>query len=157
MFGVPYRLTSESRDFFAKAIERVKADTPSRWGEMNAVRMLRHLRVALEAARHTDDPRPDFSMPAWKRLLMRVLFFDLPMPWPKGKIKVPDELTPEPENDFETEKSLLIEALDTFLELASEHPDTTLRHPVVGDVSLRYWRRIHARHMQHHLAQFGAV
>ncbi|MFW6286756.1 MAG: DUF1569 domain-containing protein [Candidatus Sumerlaeota bacterium] len=157
MSRFPRRLTRQSRDAYVEAVQRVDANTQPLWGKMTAHRMLAHLRLALEAAEKDEQPTEPLEGSVLKRRLMRFFFFDLPTPWPKGKIKVPDRLTPPPEHAFEMERDLVVAAIDRFLDLAEAEPNRTVRHPVLGDMTLDYWRRIHARHMQHHLKQFGAI
>jgi hypothetical protein len=58
------------------------------------------------------------------------------------------------EYDFETEKKSLIEAIEVFYEkgIKKELAD---KHPFFGKMSIEEWDRLHVRHLNHHLSQFG--
>lgn len=140
-------------DFLAR-VNRIREDTPRKFGSMDANRMLRHMRLALETAVGETD-LPDSSIP----VVRRVLFFAVTRvvtTWPGGKLKAPDWWSPPSEHPFEEEKRRFLAATDRFLAALEENPERVTRHPIFGPLKLRQWSRLHGIHLHHHLRQFGA-
>jgi len=147
------RLTSKNRQIFINRIEKLNAETPRKWGALDCIGVLRHMRLILEVSL-AEKEVPDMSS-LFLKTVGRVVAFHTPLPWPKGKIKVPKEYTPAPEGDFDTEKAQLLEAVGRFLEAAEAEPGKKTIHPGFGLVTLDYWRHVHGKHMDHHFRQFG--
>ena len=77
-----------------------------------------------------------------------------PIPWPKGKIKAPASFfATSPSPRFEEDREALIEAVGRF-----EKPDgiAWAESPFLGKLTPRDWAALNARHLDHHLSQFGA-
>ena len=145
-------MEQSSLDQFKSRLGQVREDAPRKWGELDARRMFVHLRYAVrlslqEVAFEGDPPKRVGPFMRW--MVFHVL------PWPKGKIKAPPSFTPEADSDFETERSACLEALDRFADAAEREPDRVTEHPVFGKLPLSYWKRIHGKHLEHHLQQFG--
>jgi hypothetical protein len=150
---ITVRLTAANLADWIARIDRLAAETPARWGVMTPAGMCAHLRRSLEISLGEIEAT-DLSTPLTKTL-GKWLFFDLPLPWPKGKIPAPANFIPEVTASFEDERRRLIEALGRFAGAQTADPWRRALSPAFGMLTLRYWGRIHGRHMEHHLRQFG--
>ena len=95
-----------------------------------------------------------------RRSLIGILFGRLakrkllvPRPWKPGMPTAPEFVVRE-EHDFATERAALLALVRRFGEggpaiLVSEP------HPFFGPLTVREWDLLQARHLDHHLAQFG--
>ncbi len=81
------------------------------------------------------------------RLLMMV-------PMPKG-VKVPADLTPAPTQEMESARKELLVLIHLFTRLAADEPDRLTSNPLLGRIKLSQWAKLHGKHFDHHLRQFG--
>ena len=146
-------LTPESREDFVGRIQRIDDDTPARWGKMQPVEMLAHLRRCFEVSLGEVEVsgQPSFL---FKYIVGPIAFSGL-FSWPKGKLQAPAIFLPEVDGELSQEMEKLIEALDRFLRISAEQPARKSLHPLFGPKTLKFYRRIHGLHMRHHLSQFG--
>ena len=134
-----------------RRLRSLSVSSTRRWGSMDVVGMLQHLRLA---ARMTlgELPVPSankrvFQVFPLKHLILYVL------PFPKGAPTAP-ELKPVDAASFEEERAALLELLERI--------GTGLRegvgpaHPLFGPLSWREWGVATYKHTDHHLKQFGA-
>lgn len=141
-------------DHFTDRINSITAETERRWGTMSAPKMLRHLRLAFEAS--LDEVEAEDRSNFLTRTVLRYIVFHLWTNWPKGKIKVPGNLTPEPDGDLGFERGRLFAAAERYLDALEEDPTRPGGvHPLFGRQTIGYWSRVHGVHMDHHLRQFG--
>lgn len=133
-------------------LERLRPETPRRWGKMSAGEMLCHLAdVSASVLGRAGSP------PGKPRRLIKWIALYSPVPWPKGRIKTPRRADPQAEGtrpaDFEEDRQRAVEGLKS---LASA-PTSGLPgdHFIFGAMSSRDWRRWAYRHTDHHLRQFG--
>ncbi|MEP7363580.1 MAG: DUF1569 domain-containing protein [Acidobacteriota bacterium] len=129
---------------------RVETGTKPKWGQMNSVKMLRHLSASFEMAL---GELPCASKPGpMKNWLVHWLVIDSPMPWPKGTPTAP-ELISQPTAGVEEEQQRLRAALGR---VAARGPSGQYaEHPAFGKLSSAKWGRLIWRHVDHHLRQFG--
>ena len=146
-------LTPQTLDAFITRLEAIPADAQPRWGSMSHAKMLKHLRTVNDMSLGRIEPIDQSNF--FSRTVMRFLVFHVFTTWPKGKVKVPDRLTPEPDGNVEEERRRLVEAWREFVEIAEREPNRRGIHPLVGPQPLVYWRRMHGMHIDHHLRQFG--
>jgi hypothetical protein len=138
------------REGLLARLARLTPDTPARWGSMDAPRMLAHLSDALRMSLGDlpCEPRPGpMRFPPLRWLVIRVL------PWPRGTPTAPELLARAP-GDWAGE-------METFRALAGRlaargpaGPFAT--HPAFGDVPGPLLGLLVAKHVDHHLRQFGA-
>ncbi len=139
---------STCRASLTERLSRLSPESKPRWGSFNAHGMVCHLAdqlgVALGIVKAAD--RSSFA----KRTLAKWVVLYLPIPVPRGKIKTaPEMLSSKPDSwdeDIETVKSRLV--------LLAE-ADSVGRHPTFGPLSHAQWSLLAAKHMDHHLRQFG--
>lgn len=138
-------------DHYAERLSRITSDTKPGWGSLRPETLMSHLRRILEVSLE-EQSLPDYPMPLSKTVLFRWLMIHLP--WPKGA-RSPETLFPDPEGDLDTERRNLIDAMRRFAEALARDPKRRTRSPLLGPITLQDWARLHARHLEHHLKQFG--
>jgi hypothetical protein len=136
-------------------IKTVRADSPAKWGRMNAHQMLCHCSDAFLTVFGEKQVSPATGL--FQRTVMKWGALWFPAPWPQGIPTRPEidlvALGYEPE-DFSGDRRTLIGLVERFC-----RPDCNLRtafHPIFGRMSPAEWRRWGYLHLDHHLRQFGA-
>jgi hypothetical protein len=130
-------------------LQGLRPDAARRWGRMTVDQMLWHVNSALEVAlgRKTA-ARMKMPLPL---PILRVLA--LYGPWPRGAPTMP-EIRATGARDFEAERARCLALID---EVASTDLDTAWAvHPMLGRMTGQALSRLHAKHVDHHLRQFGA-
>ena len=144
-------LNESDRAAIDRRLRSLSASSTARWGSMDVVGMLQHLRLS---ARMTlgELPVPSankrvFQVFPLKHLILYVL------PFPKGAPTAP-ELKPVDAASFEEERAAVLELLERIGTGLREGvgPD----HPLFGPLSWREWGVATYKHADHHLRQFGA-
>jgi hypothetical protein len=135
----------------AALIQRVQAlrsDSTGRWGKMSVDQMLWHVSDALALA------LGELSVPPTKPPLPRTLlkFMILNLPWGKNAPTMP-QFVAKQKYDFETERTRCLRLIDRVasMDIDAEWPT----HPMLGRMSGSEVSRLHAKHLHHHLTQFG--
>jgi hypothetical protein len=138
----------------AEIVNRLRSLSTSyvgRWGSMDVVGMLQHLRLA---SRMTlgELPVPSankrvFQLFPLKHLILYVL------PFPKGAPTAP-ELKPSVAESFEEERAALLDLLDRIG--TGPRDGAGPAHPLFGPLTWREWGVATYKHTDHHLRQFGA-
>jgi len=117
---------------------------------MTVDQMLWHVNAALCAAlgqsKHEAVKPPPIPKPLFRFMVVN-------LPWPKGAPTHPDFVAGQ-RYDFEAEKARCLELIDTFAKRSvdSPWPDS----PIFGPVTGSFMTRVQAKHIDHHLKQFGA-
>jgi hypothetical protein len=138
---------------FRKAIhERIDTLAPGaerRWGRMTVDQMLWHCNESLENSLGKQMTGA-FVFPVPVAI---VKFFVFNLPWVKGAPTHPGFVTGE-RHDFQAERARTLRLLDEF---TSRSLDATNwgESPAFGKMSGREWSRLQAKHLDHHLRQFG--
>lgn len=148
------RLDARSAPLYRRRLESITAESKPRFGSLKPDEMMAHLRRTFEMSLGEFDP-PTIPMNPLMRFFVRWAFFDGPMPFPKGKVKAPESFTPVPEHDLETEREQLLTYMDRFIEAAEKEPNRKTKNAIFGPMPLSWWAKIGAKHMDHHLQQFG--
>ena len=143
-------LNEGDRAVIDRRLRSLTASSTARWGSMDVVAMLQHLRLA---ARMTlgELPVPSANKRAFQTFpLMHLILYVFP--FPKGAPTAP-ELKPVDAASFEEERAAVLELLERI--------GTGLRdgvgpaHPLFGPLSWREWGVATYKHTDHHLKQFG--
>lgn len=128
----------------------LRPDAHRRWGRMTVDQMLWHvsagLAVALGRMPAGKERRPPLP-PAVIRFLV------LYLPWPKGAPTLKAIVASGERHDFDAERARCLELMSDFARKPME--STWAPHPVFGEVSGRFVSRLQAKHLDHHLRQFG--
>jgi hypothetical protein len=115
---------------------------------MTVAQMLWHVNEAMEVALGKKKaPKQKAPLPG---PVMKFLVLNLP--WPKGAPTIP-MFVPRQEHDFDAEQARCLRLVDQLAakDLESAWPE----NPVFGAVCGRDVTRLHAKHLNHHLTQFG--
>lgn len=148
------------KDLFNKAdsetfIDRVNKLTPSSkplWGKMNAAQMMAHCTAPLKmAAGEIETKRPlisyIFGPIARKKVLNPAIPFDKNLPT-ANDFKFPDTI------DFEAERTKLIAQIRSFSQKGAAGISGD-PHFFFGRLTAAEWNFLQAKHLDHHLQQFG--
>jgi hypothetical protein len=142
---------SQDADEIDARIERLKPDTPARWGKMNVAQMLSHCQAPLRVA--TGEKKLGHSLIGKlfgrmaKKKLMQPGGFEKNMPTHADfKRSTPHE--------FEREQAELRRLVRAFAKGGPKvlTPDP---HPFFGPMTQNEWETLMWKHLDHHLRQFG--
>jgi hypothetical protein len=132
----------------------LEPDTPRRWGTMSVDQMLWHVNTALRAAvgevpwlAAGEAPR----RPPLPKGVLKFLVFN--MPWPKGARTLRTFVASD-HYDFVTEQTRCLRLVEQLA--AKPLDDQWPAHPLLGAMNGVEMSRLQAKHLDHHLKQFGA-
>lgn len=135
-----------------RRLKSLRPDSERKWGKMSVAQMLWHVNEAMEAALG----RIDFGVvkapiPLPKRVLK---FLVLNAPWGKGAPTLKRWIPQNDNYEFAAEHARCLRLVDeiTAKPIGSGWPDS----PTLGRMSGEEVSRLHAKHLNHHLTQFGA-
>ncbi len=133
-------------------LRRVEALTPEsrgQWGKMSVSQMLWHVNEAMEGALGRVAEAPE-KVPLPRPLLK---FIVLNLPWPKGAPTRRRWVPQKDRYDFAAERDRCLSLVDaiTSKALGDRWPDS----PTLGRMSGNDVSRLQAKHLNHHLTQFG--
>ena len=144
-------LNENDRAAISSRVQSLSAASTRRWGSMDVVSMLQHLRLsALMTLGELSVPSVNkraFHVFPLKHLILYVL------PFPKGAPTAP-ELKPDVAVSFEDERAALLELLERIG--TGRRDGMGPAHPLFGPLSWREWGAVTYKHADHHLKQFGA-
>lgn len=137
---------------FEQRISKLTPDTQPLWGTMNVAQMLAHCNVAYVMAYENKYP----PIGAFKRAILRLLIKDLVVNEKPYKKKSPTakEFQVAPQQDFEAERNKLIAYLHKTLEYGPSHFEGKASRSF-GPMTSKEWNNMFAKHLDHHLSQFG--
>ena len=144
-----------SPDGLARAKARLGALTPDaqpQWGSMDVAQMLAHCNVAYELIYTDKHPRPG----PVQRFLIRLLAKQQvvgPKPYPRNGRTAP-AFKISGAREFATERQRLVDHLDQTFGLGEDHFDGK-ENPGFGKLTVAEWNTLFAKHLDHHLTQFG--
>lgn len=127
---------------------QLRADSRPVWGRMTPDQMLWHMNQALGTSLGRMSP------PRNRALLPRPVlrFFVLNFPWPRNSPTNKDWVARE-RHDFNAELARCQALVSDFV--ARPVDERSAVHPLFGQMSGRQQSRLHAKHFDHHLKQFG--
>ena len=137
------------RDTFRNRIQALRPDAPRQWGKMSVDQMLWHVNAALSSilGKTTHEPvKSPLPAPVFRFLVLN-------MPWPKGSPTHPDYIAGA-RYDFDGEKARCLALLEEFTRKSVDSPWPA--SPLFGKVTGTFASRLQAKHVDHHLRQFGA-
>ena len=141
-------LVERDRDTLLARFGKLTPEHQPLWGRLRVREMVCHLGDQVSVA--LGDIRSESTGNVLMRTVAKWLVLYIPFPTPKGRIKtVPEMLTTQPaswEEDTARFESLLSRLVDA---------ETLAPHPAFGKLSHRQWGILAAKHIDHHLWQFG--
>lgn len=136
---------------FTERITKIKADTPAQWGKMTASQMFAHVNEAFKAAVGKEKPKRAFVGVLFGKIAKRSFLGSKSF---KKNLPTAKEFKIINEREFEKEKQQTLHLLNLFSTggptLMSKHP-----HPFFGRLTINEWNTLMAKHLDHHLTQFG--
>lgn len=132
-----------------RRVESLTVASPRQWGKMTIDQMLWHVNVSMREATGEYTPQVP-SLPVPKRVLRWAI---INMPWGRGARTRPD-MYAVATYDFTEQKAQCLALLDRIVArpLTESWPDSA----TMGTMKGEHWSRLTARHLDHHLRQFGA-
>jgi hypothetical protein len=149
---VPLLHDPETRASLKRRLAALTADARRQWGTMSIDQMLHHVNHALNGALGREPATLEIPVPLPAWLGKPIVLY---LPWPKGSPTAREWISTGERYDFETEKELALKLIDEVAAVPIG-ADTWPRHNLFGDVGGDYWSRVNAKHLDHHLRQFGA-
>jgi hypothetical protein len=147
-------LETAVREGIIHRINRLAPENEAAWGKMNAGQMLCHctdqLRISLGEL-GTPEKEADFlSRTVLKFLVLNIISIPKNVPTSPQVDQMKDGTPP---TDFETDRRTLL----TYIEKFAATPDNFAWTPhfKFGALSQREWAKLAAKHLDHHLKQFG--
>ena len=138
-----------TRESIRERVKKVSPASTRQWGKMSPDQMLWHVNQLL--AEGLGQVRfgpftPPLPFPIVK-------FIALNFRWPKGVQTRPDLLADDKRPNLEAERARCLDLLDAFAakSLSDAWPPCT----AFGKMSGKEWSQLTAKHMDHHLKQFG--
>ena len=132
-----------------RRIQSLTPESQGRWGKMSVSQMLWHVNEAMEGALGRVAEAPE-KVPLPRPLLKLIV---LNLPWPKGAPTRRRWVPQKDRYDFVAERHRCLSLVDaiTSKALGDRWPDS----PTLGRMSGNDVSRLQAKHLNHHLTQFG--
>ena len=147
-------LQPDTRQEIERRLAALGPDDAPRWGRMSPHQAVCHL---ADGFRMVLGERPiEMRGGFFTRTAIRFMALTLPLPWPKGVPTAPEldqeQKGTEP-SEFHADVAELTNLIDRFAASAGGEMTT---HPIFGNLTRGERGRWAYRHLDHHLAQFGA-
>lgn len=135
-----------------RRIESLTPETKPRWGKMSVSEMLAHVNVAYEMVYTDKHPRPN---PIMRWVLRKIVKQRVvgPTPYPHNTPTAPAFRITDP-RDFTVEQERLLGYLE---QVAADGRGAFegRESPSFGPLTATEWNMLFAKHLDHHLTQFG--
>ena len=140
----------QTKESIKRRVAALQPGAERRWGRMTVDQMLWHLNCGIENSLGRFAVE-DIKLPMPYAV---VKFVVLNFPWRKGKTPTAREFVARDQYDFAAEQARLLRLIDevTAKPLDAPWPNSAFMGPMSG----RDWSRLGAKHLDHHLSQFGA-
>lgn len=129
-------------------VQSLSPNATRRWGTMTVDQMLWHCNQVLKTALGDISVKP--NLPPFPIPVLKFILFTLP--WVHGAPTAPEYRAVDRQG-FEDERHRCVELIDRFI---ARGLDGSWSPAVFGPLTGREWSRLHAKHLDHHLRQFGA-
>ncbi len=133
-------------------INKLTPDTKPLWGKMSVDQMLAHCNVTYELSYENIHPKPSAIMRFILRTVVKKGVVN-EVPYKKNLRTAPVFIISDLKN-FEVEKKRLIDYLNKTVQLGEAHFDGRASHSF-GNLTTTEWNNMFAKHLDHHLGQFG--
>ena len=129
-------------------MQSLRTDTRRQWGKMGIDQMLWHVNVSMREA--VGDYTPQLKPVPVPKALMRWAIINLP--WGKGAPTRPD-MHAVSTYDFNVQQAECLSLIDRIAArpLSAEWPVSAS----LGTMTGKHWSQLTAKHLDHHLRQFG--
>ena len=144
-------LNERDRTEIANRLRSLSVSSTGRWGSMDVVGMLQHLRLSARMALG-ELPVPSANKRAFQVFPLKHLIIYV-LPFPKGAPTAP-ELKTSTTTSLDDERAALLELIERIG--SGPRDGAGPAHPLFGPLTWREWGVITYKHADHHLKQFGA-
>lgn len=137
-------------------IHRLRADTRPVWGKMNAAQMLAHVSKPYEMVCDADYARTHKRPPAPVRFLLKMFLKPIVVgdkPYKRNSRTAPEFIVAD-ERDIDVERRRLVAYINQVQVWGAAHFDGKDNHSF-GVMPAQEWNNLFAKHLEHHLTQFG--
>ena len=144
-----------TKEILLQRLQNLTLQSEAKFGILTPQHMVEHLIITVKLSSGRI-PIPSFE-PNEKQLARKqaLLFTDMPFPQGIKAPGLPDTLLELRYPDLETAKTELIKSYDAYHLLFQENPTLLTPHPGFGLLNYKEWELFNAKHMDHHLGQFG--
>jgi oxepin-CoA hydrolase/3-oxo-5,6-dehydrosuberyl-CoA semialdehyde dehydrogenase len=144
-----------TKETLLQRLDQLNGDSKAKFGILTPQHMVEHLTITVKLSAGRI-PIPVFE-PNEKQLARKqaLLFTDIPFPQGVKAPGLPDTLLELRYPDLETAKAELIKSYEAYHLLFQENQTKHTPHPGFGLLNYEEWELFHAKHMDHHLGQFG--
>ena len=144
-----------TKEILLQRLQNLTLQSEAKFGILTPQHMVEHLIITVKLSSGRI-PIPSFE-PNEKQLARKqaLLFTDIPFPQGIKAPGLPDTLLELRYPDLETAKTELIKSYDAYHLLFQENPTLLTPHPGFGLLNYKEWELFHAKHIDHHLGQFG--
>jgi hypothetical protein len=135
-------------------IERIPPGATPRWGALRRHTLIEHLIWIVRHSMGRSQQMPFFGNWFTCQLLAPLILNGL-LPIPRN-VRYPERLIAEGVTGRETGDLETLQALlEEYLDLVQAGELEPAPHPLFGNIGIDGWERMHVRHFEHHLKQFG--
>ena len=145
--------STEGVHHFEHRISKLTSNTTGLWGKMNVAQMLAHCNVSYEMVFENKHPKPNFIIGFILKAFVKNIVTN-EKPYKKNSNTAPAFVMVD-EKVFATEKNRLIEYINKTYSLGEAYFDGK-ESLSFGKLSKTEWNNMFAKHLDHHLQQFGA-
>jgi oxepin-CoA hydrolase/3-oxo-5,6-dehydrosuberyl-CoA semialdehyde dehydrogenase len=144
-----------TKETLLQRLDHLNLQSKAKFGIFTPQHMVEHLTITLKLSAGRI-PIPEI-VPNEKQLARKqaLLFTDIPFPQGIKAPGLPDTLLELRFPDLETAKTALITSWDAYHLVFQENPSLQTPHPGFGPLNYEEWELFHAKHIDHHLGQFG--
>jgi len=144
-----------TKETLLQRLQNLTLQSETKFGIFTPQHMVEHLILTLKLSSGRI-PIPEI-VPNEKQLAQKQALLFTDISFPQG-IKIPGLPDTLPElrfPDLEIAKTTLIMSWDAYHLVFQENPTKLTPHPRFGLLNYEEWERFHAKHIDHHLGQFG--
>ncbi|MDX1350320.1 MAG: DUF1569 domain-containing protein [Putridiphycobacter sp.] len=141
----------DAQSYIAR-INQLELSHQPKWGKMNVAQMLAHCNVSYEMALSDQYPQAK----GLKKMMMKLFVKPIVVgekPYKKNSPTAPAFKIAN-ERDFEVEKQRLIDYINQVQSLGANHFEG-MSSASFGKLTKTEWNNMFAKHLDHHLDQFG--
>jgi hypothetical protein len=135
---------------FKDRIGRLEPDIRPQWGEMTAAQMMAHCTEIFDVACGKPLEGTPWYVNLFKGMIRKMVVND--KPYPRSTRTHPQYRQTE-DREFEAERVRILAAMDRFTQACQTRE--YLEHPLFGPMTVEEAGRAMAKHLDHHLEQFG--
>jgi hypothetical protein len=149
---LPNVLTADGAEAMIRRLNTLTPTTPPQWGKMTVDQMLAHCLVSYDMVYTTRYPKPNPLMRLVLRLIVKAKVTG-PEPYARSSPTAPIFRIQGARN-FAEERDRLIANIRRVAEEGASRFEGRVSHSF-GPLTAAEWNTLFAKHLDHHLAQFG--